>query len=174
MIKIQDVEMKQISSAAAAALASAGTSIPQLRAALNGRLITPEDGEYDQARTPFYGGFDRRPALIIRSADWGDVSRVVSLARDAGLELAVRSGGHSVAGHSVSHGGIVLDLADMKALQNMDGVLGIRSEGSRVEILINRREDSLDRIVKLFHEASILDIEIKEVDLEDVFIELAR
>ena len=117
MIKIQDVEMKQISSAAAAALASAGTSIPQLRAALNGRVITPEDGEYDQARTPFYGGFDRRPALIVRPADWGDVSRIVSLARDAGLELAVRSGGHSVAGHSVSHGGIVLDLADMKALQ---------------------------------------------------------
>lgn len=64
--------------------------------------------------------------------------------------------------------------ADMKALQNLDGVLGIRSERGRVEILINRREDSLDRIVKLFAEASILDIEIKEADLEDVFIELAR
>jgi len=109
--------MKQIGSAAAAALASAGTSIPQLRAALNGRVITPEDGEYDQARTIFYGGFDRRPALIVRPVDWDDVSRVVLLARDAGLELAVRSGGHSLAGHGVSQGGIVLDLSAMKALQ---------------------------------------------------------
>ena len=117
MINTKDVEMKQIGSAAAAALASAGTSIPQLRAALNGRVITPEDGEYDQARTIFYGGFDRRPALIVRPADWDDVSRVVLLARDAGLELAVRSGGHSLAGHGVSQGGIVLDLSAMKALQ---------------------------------------------------------
>jgi len=97
--------------------APAGISIPRLRATLNGRVITPEDAEYDSVRTVFYGGFDRRPAVIVRAADPSDVSRVVLLAREAGLELAVRSGGHSVAGHSVSHGGIVLDLADMRALQ---------------------------------------------------------
>jgi len=95
---------------------TATISIPQLRAALNGRLIAPCDAGYDQARTVFYGGFDRRPAAIARVADAADVSRAVSLAREGGLELAVRSGGHSVAGHSVADGGIVLDLADMKAL----------------------------------------------------------
>jgi hypothetical protein len=79
-------------------------------------VIAPEDLAYDQARTIFYGGFDRHPAVIVRVADAGDVSRVVSLARETGLEFAVRSGGHSVAGHSVSEGGIVLDLGDMKAL----------------------------------------------------------
>jgi FAD/FMN-containing dehydrogenase len=91
-------------------------SIPRLRAALNGRVITPDDAGYDQARTVFYGGFDRRPAAIVRVADASDVARVVELARESGLELAIRSGGHSLAGHSVSDGGIVLDLSAMKAL----------------------------------------------------------
>lgn len=92
-------------------------SIPQLRAALNGRVIVPGDAGYEEARTVFYGGIDRRPAVIVRVKDATDVSRVVLLAREAGLELAVRSGGHSAAGHSVSEGGIVLDLSDMRALQ---------------------------------------------------------
>ncbi|MBA3584029.1 MAG: FAD-binding oxidoreductase, partial [Gemmatimonadetes bacterium] len=92
-------------------------SIPELRAALNGRVIAPDDAGYDEARAVFYGGIDRRPAVITRVASAADVSQVVSLARETGLNLAVRSGGHSLAGHSVSDGGIVLDLSDMKALQ---------------------------------------------------------
>ncbi len=92
-------------------------SIPELRAALNGRVIAPDDAGYDEARAVFYGGIDRRPAVIIRVASAADVSQVVSLARETGLNLAVRSGGHSLAGYSVSDGGIVLDLSDMKALQ---------------------------------------------------------
>jgi len=92
-------------------------SISRLRAALNGRVITPADTGYDHPRTVFYGGFDqRRPAAIIRVADPSDVTRVVELAGETGLELAVRSGGHSLAGHGVSDGGILLDLSDMKAL----------------------------------------------------------
>jgi FAD/FMN-containing dehydrogenase len=91
-------------------------SIPQLRPDLNGRVIGPHDAGYDEARSVFHGGFDRRPAVIVRAADATDVSHVVSLARETGLELAVRSGGHSLAGHSVSHGGIVLDLS-MRALE---------------------------------------------------------
>jgi ABC-2 type transport system ATP-binding protein len=64
--------------------------------------------------------------------------------------------------------------ADIEALENLPGVLGLKSRAGRVEIVIDRREDSVDRIIKLFHGASILDINIKEPDLEDVFIELAR
>jgi FAD/FMN-containing dehydrogenase len=96
---------------------SSTISIPQLRAVLNGRVITPDDAGYDEARTVFYGGIDRRPALIVRAKDATDVSRVVSLARESNLELAVRSGGHSLAGHSTTEGGILLDLSEMKNLE---------------------------------------------------------
>ena len=92
-------------------------SIPQLRNAFGDRVIAPDDGRYDQARTVFYGGFDRHPAAIIRPVDAAEVQRVVSLARDTGLPLAVRSGGHSVAGHSVCDGGIVLDLSAKRGLE---------------------------------------------------------
>ncbi len=91
-------------------------SIRRLRAGIRGRVIAPDEAGYDEARTPFYGGIDRRPAVIVRVADDADVSRVVELASETGLELAVRSGGHSIPGHSVSDGGIVLDLSGMRAL----------------------------------------------------------
>jgi FAD/FMN-containing dehydrogenase len=91
-------------------------SIPELGDTLNGRVIVPGDPDYDQARTVFYGGIDRHPAVIVKAADTSDVARVVSLARETGLELAVRDGGHSSAGHSACEGGIVLDLSGMNAL----------------------------------------------------------
>jgi FAD/FMN-containing dehydrogenase len=68
-------------------------------------------------RAVFYGARSRRPALIVRVADASDVSHVVSLARESGLELAVRSGGHSLAGHSTTEGGIMIGLSDMKGLE---------------------------------------------------------
>src|SRR3569832_1094149 len=92
-------------------------SISQLRNAFNDRVIAPGDAEYDQARALFYGGMDRHPAVIIRVKGVDDVVRVLELARETGLPLAVRSGGHSVAGHSFSEGGIVLDLSKMRDLQ---------------------------------------------------------
>ncbi len=92
-------------------------SISELRALFNGRVIAPDDPRYEQARTVFYGGVDCHPAAIVRVADAGDVSRLVSVAREAGIELAIRSGGHSGAGHSTTERGIVLDLSGMKDLQ---------------------------------------------------------
>jgi FAD/FMN-containing dehydrogenase len=91
-------------------------SIPDLRATINGQVIGPDDPEYDKARTVVAGGIDRHPAVIVRVANVEDVAAVIRLARETGLELAVRSGGHSGAGHSVTEGGIVLDVSDMKAL----------------------------------------------------------
>jgi FAD/FMN-containing dehydrogenase len=91
-------------------------SVARLRAVFDGRVVAPGDPGYDQARTVFYGGIDRRPAVIVRPTTPAEVAHVVTLARDSGLELAVRSGGHSPAGHSVSDGGIVLDLGAMNAL----------------------------------------------------------
>ena len=93
-----------------------GAVVGQLRAAVGGRVITADDAGYDRARTVFYGGFDKRPGAIIRVADAADVARVVTMARQTGVELAVRGGGHSTAGHSTTDGGVVLDLADMNAI----------------------------------------------------------
>jgi len=91
-------------------------TIPEL-GGISGRVIGPQDAEYDKARTSFYGGFDRRPAAIVRVANANDVSRVISFARESGTEFVVRSGGHGVAGYAAPHGGIVLDLKEMKALE---------------------------------------------------------
>ncbi len=91
-------------------------STPQVAARFKGPVVSPDDPTYDDARRVFVGGIDRWPALIIRVADADDVARGIALARETGLELAVRSGGHSAAGHGVTDGGIVLDLSDMRAL----------------------------------------------------------
>ncbi|HEX9118335.1 MAG TPA: FAD-binding oxidoreductase, partial [Anaerolineae bacterium] len=92
-------------------------SITGLRTITKGRVITPDDAEYQAARTIFYGGINSQPGAIVRAVDAHDVASVVSFAHDSGLELAIRSGGHSLAGHCLSDGGIVLDLKEMRGLQ---------------------------------------------------------
>jgi FAD/FMN-containing dehydrogenase len=99
-------------------VSSSGTStlsVADLRTRVKGRVIAPGDEQYDEARTAFLGGIDRRPAVIIKVADADDVAEVVALAGETGLELAIRSGGHSV--YAVSDGGIVLDLSDIKSFE---------------------------------------------------------
>ena len=90
---------------------------PRLGKDVEGRVIAPGDAEYDEARTVFYGGIDKRPAAIVRVASDADVARVIAEARETGHELAVRSGGHSIPGHSVTEGGLVLDLSEMNSLE---------------------------------------------------------
>ena len=94
--------------------------IDDLRAELSGELITLDDPAYDDARRVFFKGVDRHPLAVARVAGAEDVARAVSFAREGGLELAVRSGGHSWAGHGTSEGGIVIDLSGMKGLE-VDG-----------------------------------------------------
>ncbi|HYH93886.1 MAG TPA: FAD-binding oxidoreductase [Candidatus Saccharimonadales bacterium] len=91
--------------------------LDHLRAEVDGQVIGPDDADYDAARSVFYGGHDARPAAIIRVAGDDDVARVVAIARDTGLELAVRSGGHSGAGHGTTDGGLILDLSAMQAIE---------------------------------------------------------
>ncbi len=92
-------------------------AIREFSSKVRGQLIRPADEGYNEARSVFYGGIDHRPALIVRVVGATDVSHVVTLARESGLELALRSGGHSVAGHSTTEGGILLDLSEMKGLE---------------------------------------------------------
>ena len=84
-----------------------------LGARLRGALIAPEDPAYDEARAVWNAMIDRRPALIARCAEVADVVAAVGFARDKGLALAVRGGGHNIAGTSVCDGGLVVDLSQM-------------------------------------------------------------
>ncbi len=92
-------------------------SVSDLRTELDGTVIAPEDAAYDDARQVFFKGVDRRPAAVARVAGAEDVSRAVSFARDNGLELAVRGGGHSRPGYGTSEGGVVIDLSALKDLE---------------------------------------------------------
>ena len=83
---------------------------------LRGSIVLPGSAEYDEARQVKSAQYDRRPAMIVRAADAGDVARTVSLARESGLPLSVRGGAHSLAGFGTNDGGIVLDLGAMKGL----------------------------------------------------------
>jgi FAD/FMN-containing dehydrogenase len=91
--------------------------LKDLRAALTEPVIGPADSSYDEARAVFSPAIDRRPAAITQPVDAAEVAAVVGFARERELELAIRSGGHSSAGHGVSEGGIVLDLARLNELE---------------------------------------------------------
>jgi FAD/FMN-containing dehydrogenase len=91
-------------------------AIAELRSRMTGPVITPDDVDYESARRVFYSSFERRPVAIARVANATDVSLALSLARTTGLELAVRGGGHSVAGHSTAEGGLVIDLSGLRSV----------------------------------------------------------
>jgi len=90
--------------------------VDSIRTRIKGRVIEPGDPDYDDSRTVFVGGIDRRPSLIVRPADATDVVAAIGLARENGLELAVRSGGHSATGFGVTDGGLVIDLRDLREI----------------------------------------------------------
>lgn len=87
--------------------------VSRLRSTIDGAVITPDDSGYNDIRTVVMGNFDGRPAAVARPADDADVARIISLAADSGVRLAVRNGGHSGAGHSTNDGGLVLDVRDL-------------------------------------------------------------
>src|SRR5262245_4754567 len=90
------------------------TTLKSLQLSLSGRLATPGSGEYEEARTIWNAMIDRRPALIVRCLSADDVARAVRLAAQHRLVLAVRGGGHNIAGNAVCDGGLMIDLSLMK------------------------------------------------------------
>jgi FAD/FMN-containing dehydrogenase len=88
-----------------------------------GDLITADHLDYDDARTVWNGAVDRRPGLIARCSGTADVAAAVRFARDRDLEIAVRGGGHNVAGTALCDHGIVIDLSAMRAV-SVDPVAG--------------------------------------------------
>jgi len=87
-----------------------------LRAQLAGSILLPSDAAYEDARRVHNGLIDRRPAMVARCHGTADVQAAVRFGRERGLELAVRGGGHNVAGHAVCDGGLMIDLSGMRAV----------------------------------------------------------
>jgi FAD/FMN-containing dehydrogenase len=89
----------------------------RLRSQLRGDLLTPQDPAYEQARGIWNAMIDKRPALIARCAGAADVQACVRYARETGLALAVRGGGHNIAGSCSCEGGLVIDLSDLREVR---------------------------------------------------------
>ena len=92
------------------------SAIATFQSNFRGQLLYPNDPGYDDARAIRNGLIDRRPALIARCQDTADVVAAVNLARDRGLLLSIRGGGHNVAGNAVNDGGLVIDLSAMRSV----------------------------------------------------------
>jgi len=92
------------------------TALERLRQDFTGGIIVPDDPAYDAARTLFNAMIDKRPGAIAQCATVDDVVRAIKFGRDNGLEIAVRGGGHSVAGKALTNGGLVIDLRRMNAV----------------------------------------------------------
>ena len=89
-------------------------SFPELGA--SARVLRPGDDGYDEARLSFNGMVDRRPAVIVQPATTDDVVAAVRAARETGLPVAIRGGGHSVSGHAIAEGALVVDLRRMRTV----------------------------------------------------------
>ena len=87
--------------------------VARFRTGLRGRLLLPDEDGYEEARQLWNGMIDRRPAMIVRCSGTADVIASVNLAREHDLLLAVRGGGHNVAGSALCDGGMVIDLSEM-------------------------------------------------------------
>ena len=85
-------------------------TLDQLRERVRGEIITPDDEQYDEARKVYNGMIDRRPRVVVRAADAGDVMAAVDFARENELDLSVRGGAHSVPGFGTNDDGVVIDL----------------------------------------------------------------
>src|SRR3954466_3543808 len=109
--------------------ALAAPEIGELRADFRGSLLLPGDPGYEERRRVWNGSIDRHPAVIARCAGVVDVIRTVNFAREHGLRLAVRGGGHNLAGNGVCDDGVVIDLSGMRSIRVDPARRTVRVEG---------------------------------------------
>src|SRR5687767_15739629 len=91
--------------------------LQRLRTNFAGRLLRPFDERYEEHRSIWNGAIRRRLALIARCTGAADVLAALRFARDGGLEISVRGGGHAVAGHALCDGGVLIDLSEIASLR---------------------------------------------------------
>jgi FAD/FMN-containing dehydrogenase len=91
-----------------------GTSVSAFRAEFTGKVITPEDPDYDKARSVFNGAINRRPAVIVQCTTPEEVAAAIGFGTAQALEISVRGGGHNFAGFAVCEGGLMIDLSEMR------------------------------------------------------------
>ena len=103
--------------------------INTLSVSLSGAVLQPGDDRYEAARLVHNGLIDKRPALIARCRGTADVVDAIAFAREAGLEISVRGGGHSVAGQAVADGGLMVDLVEMKGIHVDAAAQTVRAQG---------------------------------------------
>lgn len=96
---------------------TAESPVTSLRTRIRGDVVGASDGDYDDSRRVWNGSIDRRPLMVARCVDEVDVQAAVRFATEAGLEIAVRGGAHSMSGASVVDGGIVIDLSRMNQVR---------------------------------------------------------
>src|ERR1041385_2959295 len=117
---------------------SLAASLDQLAPSFTGTLLPPGDAGYDEARRVHNGLIDKRPALIARCQGTADVADAVKLARTLNLEIAVRGGGHNVAGRATVDGGLMIDLAPMKGILVDAKAKRVRAQGGVLWKALNR------------------------------------
>ncbi|HMA17834.1 MAG TPA: FAD-binding oxidoreductase [Thermoanaerobaculia bacterium] len=105
------------------------TKIEELRNGFRGEILLPRDDGYESSRQIWNAMIDKRPAIIARCAGVPDVVRAVNFARANGVVLAIRGGGHNIAGNALCDGGIVVDLSRMKAVNVDTGARRVTVEG---------------------------------------------
>lgn len=106
-----------------------GMTIEHLRERAHGTVTEPGDDGYDEARVVYNAMIDRRPRVVVQCTDAGDVMAAVDFARENGLDLAVRGGGHSVPGFGTVDDGVVADLSGMRGVRVDSAARTARAEG---------------------------------------------
>lgn len=101
----------------------------KLRARFSGAVLEPGDAQYEEARRVHNGLIDKRPAVIAQCATSGDVVHAIAMARANGLEIAVRGGGHNVAGRATVEGGLMIDLSRMRSISVDPAAMTATAEG---------------------------------------------